>query len=57
MPNVVGLTATPGKQTFGLFWQNLVSEYTYPQSVAEDVGGQRSILIAKGHPFPMTEEG
>src|SRR3954453_6917005 len=32
--HVVGLTATPGKQTFGFFRQNLVSEYTYPQSVA-----------------------
>ncbi len=33
--HIVGLTATPGKQTFGFFWQNLVSEYTYPQSVAD----------------------
>ena len=35
--HVVGLTATPGKQTFGYFQQNLVSEYTYPQSVADRV--------------------
>jgi len=35
--HIVGLTATPGKQTFGFFWQNLVSEYTYPQSVADGV--------------------
>jgi type I restriction enzyme R subunit len=35
--HVTGLTATPGKQTFGFFKQNLVSEYTYPQSVAENV--------------------
>lgn len=35
--HVVGLTATPGKQTFGYFKQNLVSEYTYPQSVADNV--------------------
>ncbi|MCW2754801.1 MAG: box helicase [Marmoricola sp.] len=35
--HVVGLTATPGKQTFGFFKQNLVSEYTYPQSVADQV--------------------
>jgi type I restriction enzyme R subunit len=33
--HVVGLTATPGKQTFGFFRQNLVSEYTYPESVAD----------------------
>ncbi|KQY58573.1 DEAD/DEAH box helicase [Aeromicrobium sp. Root495] len=35
--HVIGLTATPGKQTFGFFQQNLVSEYTYPQSVADRV--------------------
>jgi len=35
--HVVGLTATPGKQTFAFFQQNLVSEYTYPQSVADGV--------------------
>jgi type I restriction enzyme R subunit len=35
--HVVGLTATPGKQTFGFFRQNLVSEYTYPESVADCV--------------------
>ncbi|WP_185734791.1 type I restriction endonuclease subunit R [Micromonospora globispora] len=35
--HVAGLTATPGKQTFGFFRQNLVSEYTYPQSVADRV--------------------
>ncbi|GAA4628651.1 type I restriction-modification enzyme R subunit C-terminal domain-containing protein [Cellulomonas oligotrophica] len=35
--HVVGLTATPGKQTFAFFQQNLVSEYTYPQSVADRV--------------------
>lgn len=35
--HIVGLTATPGKQTFAYFQQNLVSEYTYPQSVADGV--------------------
>ncbi|MCU1498530.1 MAG: box helicase [Acidimicrobiales bacterium] len=35
--HVVGLTATPTKQTFGFFQRNLVSEYTYPQSVADGV--------------------
>jgi type I restriction enzyme R subunit len=34
---VVGLTATPTKQTFGFFQSNLVSEYTYPESVADNV--------------------
>lgn len=31
--DVVGLTATSGKQTFAFFRQNLVSDYTYPESV------------------------
>ncbi|NQU36200.1 MAG: DEAD/DEAH box helicase family protein, partial [Actinobacteria bacterium] len=35
--HVVGLTATPGKQTFGFFQQNLVSEYTYSESVVDGV--------------------
>ena len=35
--HIIGLTATPGKQTFGFFQQNLVSEYTYAQSVADNV--------------------
>ena len=35
--HLVGLTATPTKQTFGFFQQNIVSEYTYPQSVADGV--------------------
>jgi type I restriction enzyme R subunit len=34
---LVGLTATPVKQTFGFFHQNLVSEYTYRESVADGV--------------------
>jgi type I restriction enzyme R subunit len=35
--HVVGLTATPGKETFAFFRQNLVSDYTYPESVADGV--------------------
>jgi type I restriction enzyme R subunit len=35
--HILGLTATPTKQTYGFFQQNLVSEYTYPQSVADGV--------------------
>ena len=35
--HIVGLTATPVKQTFGFFKQNLVSEYTYAESVADGV--------------------
>lgn len=35
--HIVGLTATPTKQTFGFFRQNLVAEYTYAESVADGV--------------------
>lgn len=34
---VIGLTATPTKQTLGFFDQNLVSEYTYEESVIDGV--------------------
>jgi type I restriction enzyme R subunit len=34
---IVGLTATPSKQTFGFFNQNLVSEYSHEQAVADSV--------------------
>ena len=35
--HVIGLTATPGKQTFGFFDQNLVMEYGHEQAVADRV--------------------
>lgn len=35
--HIIGLTATPTKQTLGFFEQNLVSEYTYAESVADGV--------------------
>ncbi|MEU9255228.1 DEAD/DEAH box helicase family protein [Streptomyces sp. NPDC048270] len=35
--HVLGLTATPGRQTLAFFRQNLVSQYTYTQSVADGV--------------------
>lgn len=35
--HLVGLTATPVKQTFGFFHQNLVSEYPYEAAVADGV--------------------
>ena len=34
---LIGLTATPGKQTFGFFNQNLVMEYSRPRAVADGV--------------------
>jgi type I restriction enzyme R subunit len=35
--HVIGLTATPSKQTFGYFEQNLVVEYNHAQAVADGV--------------------
>lgn len=52
--HVVGLTATPGKQTFGFFRQNLVSEYTYPQSVADNVNVDFDIFRIRTQ---ISEEG
>ncbi|KOY87806.1 restriction endonuclease subunit R [bacterium 336/3] len=34
---LIGLTATPDKRTFGFFEENVVSEYTYEQSVIDGV--------------------
>lgn len=34
---IIGLTATPSKQTFGFFNQNLVMEYNHDQAVADGV--------------------
>lgn len=52
--HVVGLTATPVKQTFGFFKQNLVSEYTYPQSVADNVNVDFDVYRIRTH---ITEQG
>src|SRR5258707_14907172 len=35
--SLIGLTATPSKQTFGFFNQNLVMEYGHEQAVADGV--------------------
>lgn len=35
--HLIGLTATPGKQTVGFFQQNLVMEYTHERAVADRV--------------------
>ncbi len=34
---MIGLTATPGKQTFGFFSRNLVMEYSHERAVADKV--------------------
>ncbi|RQW27160.1 DEAD/DEAH box helicase [Rhodobacteraceae bacterium CH30] len=35
--NLIGLTATPDKRTYGFFNENIVAEYTYEQSVVDGV--------------------
>lgn len=52
--HVVGLTATPGKQTFAFFRQNLVSSYTYQESVADQVNVDFDIYRIK---TKVTDEG
>jgi type I restriction enzyme R subunit len=52
--HIVGLTATPVKQTFGFFQQNLVSEYTYAQSVADNVNVDFDVYRIKTQ---ITEQG
>jgi len=47
--HLLGLTATPTKQTYGFFQQNLVSEYTYPQSVADGVNVDFEVYRIKTH--------
>ncbi|MFI2664000.1 type I restriction endonuclease subunit R [Micromonospora carbonacea] len=51
---VVGLTATPVKQTLGFFGQNLVSEYTYEQAVADGVNVDFDVYRIKTE---ITEQG
>lgn len=64
--HLVGLTATPVAQTFG-FFPALVSEYTYPESVADGVNvdfdvyrirtqvGEQGATIAAGTVVPMRD--
>ncbi|WP_367137183.1 DEAD/DEAH box helicase family protein [Saccharothrix sp. HUAS TT1] len=42
--HMVGLTATPVAQTFGFFHENLVSQYTYRQAVADQVNVDFDIM-------------
>lgn len=64
---IIGLTATPTKQTLGFFQQNLVSEYTFQQSVADEVNvgfdvyriktqiGEEGGLIEAGEVIPAID--
>ncbi|WP_117213005.1 DEAD/DEAH box helicase family protein [Allorhizocola rhizosphaerae] len=51
---MIGLTATPVKQTMGFFQQNLISEYTYEQAVADGVNVDFDVYRIKTQ---ITEEG
>ncbi|ACZ39517.1 type I restriction-modification enzyme R subunit C-terminal domain-containing protein [Sphaerobacter thermophilus] len=51
---LIGLTATPSKQTFGFFNQNLVMEYSYPQAVADGVNVDHDIYRIRTR---ITESG
>ena len=52
--HVIGLTATPTKQTLGFFQQNLVSEYTYAESVVDGVNVDFDVYEIS---TKVTEEG
>lgn len=52
--HIVGLTATPTKQTLGFFQQNLVSEYTFAESVADKVNVDFEVYRIKTE---ITENG
>ncbi|HUZ02440.1 MAG TPA: type I restriction-modification enzyme R subunit C-terminal domain-containing protein, partial [Thermomicrobiaceae bacterium] len=51
---LIGLTATPAKQTFGFFNQNLVMEYAHPQAVADGVNVDYTIYRIRTR---ITEQG
>jgi len=51
---IVGLTATPSKQTLGFFHQNLVMEYSHERAVADGVNVGYEVYRIKSQ---ITEEG
>jgi len=51
---IIGLTATPSKQTIGFFNQNLVSEYNYERAVADGVNVPYEVYRIKTE---ITEKG
>jgi type I restriction enzyme R subunit len=52
--HLIGLTATPNKQTFGFFSQNLVMEYGHEQAVADGVNVNYDVYRIKTE---VTEAG
>ncbi|HRQ89114.1 MAG TPA: DEAD/DEAH box helicase family protein, partial [Bacteroidia bacterium] len=51
---LVGLTATPDKRTYGFFKQNLVSEYTHEDAVADGVNVQGETYLIETQ---VTQQG
>ena len=51
---LIGLTATPSKQTFGFFNQNLVMEYNHERAVADGVNVDFDVYRIRTH---ITEHG
>ncbi|MBK9130133.1 MAG: DEAD/DEAH box helicase family protein [Gammaproteobacteria bacterium] len=51
---LIGLTATPGKQTFGFFNQNLVMEYNHEMAVADGVNVNYDVYRIR---TAITEQG
>ena len=51
---LIGLTATPGKQTLGFFNQNLVTEYSHERAVADGVNVGYDVYRIK---TKITEQG
>ncbi|WP_251106391.1 helicase-related protein [Alloacidobacterium dinghuense] len=47
--SLIGLTATPSKQTMGFFHQNLVMEYPYEQAVADGVNVDFDLYEIRTH--------
>lgn len=52
--HLIGLTATPNKQAFGFFRQNLVMEYSHDEAVADGVNVDFSVYKIK---TAITEKG
>jgi len=52
--HIIGLTATPNKQTFGFFNQNLAMEYGHEQAVADGVNVNYDVYRIKTE---ITEAG
>jgi type I restriction enzyme, R subunit len=52
--HLIGLTATPTKQTYGFFRQNLVMEYSHEMAVADGVNVDFTVYIIK---TAITESG